>query len=231
MPIIKFRVVTYLISQLPEFLVAAAGAGDGWVINPSSFYETIAITTQLRFISILGGSGHSILNNYIGGSAPNALGTFVSTSGQFYGINLSVGTSGATSVQGNTIMNIRNSGATGSNSSAAININSGMANIGTVSGNTIGSSDTTLRIDFGGSSNAISSNSPALVNVSNNMINNIRLPFTTNLGFNGAFTGIAFTAGNNATSTCTISNNTIMNVISSSRSGSPIWRGQYLQVE
>jgi hypothetical protein len=64
-------------------LVTATGAGSGSPVNPSSFYQTAARTTAMIAISIQGGSGHSILNNSIGGTAPNAGGANLATNQTF----------------------------------------------------------------------------------------------------------------------------------------------------
>ena len=202
-------------------LVEATGAGDGWVINPSSFYQTSARTAVLRFISILGGNAHSILNNYIGGTAPNGGGSFLSTSADYTGINLSVGNVTATSVQGNTIMNIRATG--GGSGCIGINVNSGsgLVNIGDVSGNTIGSADTTLRLEMTpGGSFGISCRSTSFINVSNNIINNIRMSFEVESSGIGGIYMEATTSGS-----CSVINNTVTNLISRARGGNPLILG------
>ena len=68
-------------------LVTATGAGSGWTVNPSNFYQTAARTTAAIGISIQGGSGHSILNNSIGGTAPGASAANWQTSQTFRGID------------------------------------------------------------------------------------------------------------------------------------------------
>ena len=87
--------------------VSGTGAGNGWDVNTNSFYQTTARTTAMQGISIQGGSGHSVIGNSIGGTAPLAAGTNLATSSTFIGINLAVGTASATSVQGNVVKNIR----------------------------------------------------------------------------------------------------------------------------
>ncbi|MEO8664010.1 MAG: T9SS type A sorting domain-containing protein [Ignavibacteria bacterium] len=184
--------------------VSAAGAGDGWVINPSSFYQTASRTTNLKAISIKGGNGHSILNNIIGGSDPSGEGSFIATTNGFTGIELTAGTTSATSIQGNTIMNIRSSG-----QGYGINITAGMVNIGNVTGNTIGSSDVNKRIDFFSTSSGIISNSTSTVNISNNILNNFNVT-GNGTGFNGALTGIDCSA--NTAGLYTVVNNSITNL-------------------
>ncbi len=92
-------------------LVAAAGAGNAWVINLNSFYQTAARAAAMNAISIQGGSGHTISGNSIGGSAPDRSGNpFRTTTGVINGINLLVGTVSPTTVNPNTISNISNTG-------------------------------------------------------------------------------------------------------------------------
>ncbi|HRI03768.1 MAG TPA: choice-of-anchor Q domain-containing protein, partial [Pyrinomonadaceae bacterium] len=159
-------------------LVSATGAGNGWTINPSSFYQTAARTTAMTGISIQGGSGHSILNNSIGGGAPGAGGAFLATTQAFRGIDLTVGTTPATSVQGNTVKNIRSTLAGSFTASYGIFVQAGTVNMGTVTGNTVGSSNVAERYEISGDSYGIRAISTTAVNVSNNTINN----FTTAAG-------------------------------------------------
>jgi hypothetical protein len=120
-------------------LVASTGAGDGWTVNPSHFYQTGSRTLPAVGISIMGGSGHNVNSNSIGGSAPGAGGAFWATSSTFRGIDLAVGSGAATSVQGNVIKNIRSTFAAADfASSYGIFIESGRVNLGTSIGNTVG---------------------------------------------------------------------------------------------
>ena len=127
--------------------VSATGVGDGWNVNTNSFYQTTARTTALTGISILGGSGHSILNNSIGGTTPLAGGANLATSQTVFGINLTVGTTSPTSVQGNVIKNIRSTVAPAAfTASFGIQLNAGTANIGNITGNTVGSANVAERL-------------------------------------------------------------------------------------
>jgi hypothetical protein len=191
-------------------LVTATGAGNGWTVNPSSFYQTAARTTALTGISIQGGSGHSILNNSIGGTAPLAGGANLSTSSTFRGIDLSVGTASATSVQGNTVKNIRST-SVAATASYGIFLQAGRANIGNVSGNTIGSSDVAERYEINGNSYGIRVISTSTVNLSNNTVNNFgsnATPPTAQFYFGISVEG---TGG-----THTVLNNTVRNVTNAS---------------
>jgi len=153
-------------------LVSSTGAGNSWTVNPSSFYATISLTTAVTAISIQGGSGHSILSNSIGGTAPNAAGSNLVTSSQFTGISLGVGTALATSVQGNTIKNIRSTFSGGFTASYGITLTIGLANIGNITGNTIGSNTVSERFEISGDCIGISISSASNLNLSNNTVVN-----------------------------------------------------------
>jgi hypothetical protein len=191
-------------------LVSATGAGNGWVINPSSFYQTASRTTPLTGISIQGGSGHSIINNSIGGSAPGAGGAHLATSSTFRGIDLTVGTLTPTSVQGNVIRNIRST-VTGFTASYGIFVQAGRVDLGTVTGNTIGSSVFAERFEINGDSYGIRVISTSTVNVVNNTVRNFQ---TTSSPSTGQFyfgMSIEGTGG-----THTVLNNTIRDVSNAS---------------
>jgi hypothetical protein len=190
-------------------LVSSTGAGNGWTVNPSSFYQTAARSAALTAISIQGGSGHSILNNSIGGTAPLAGGSFLSTSSTFIGISLTVGTASPTSVQGNTIKNIRST-VTGFTASNGIILLAGSANIGNVTGNTVGSANVAERFEVNGDSTAISVTSSVPVNISNNVINNFGTNATPSTG--EFYFGMQVLG----TGAHTVVNNTITNVTNAS---------------
>ncbi|MES2922576.1 MAG: hypothetical protein V4819_13575 [Verrucomicrobiota bacterium] len=130
------------------------GGNTDWSITGNSFYQTVsraAVAANVRaiFINNTSGNNFSVTGNFIGGSGTNAGGTAWTTTGMtarylFKGIQLNVGTTTASSVQGNTIRNITwsTSGTTNAVFSiwSGIAVSAGNANIGTVTGNTIGSS-------------------------------------------------------------------------------------------
>ncbi|MBL7681732.1 MAG: T9SS type A sorting domain-containing protein [Flavipsychrobacter sp.] len=204
--------------------IYVANNSESWTITGNSFYQTGSLTATAssthRVLVIAGGSGHTITNNYIGGSAalcggsPWAItGSFAS---RFVGIDLSVGTTSATSVQGNTIANFNWSTTSGTTTLngifCAINIAAGSANVGTTSGNTIGNSSTgsisVTSSTTGGSVNIIncSAASPAVVAISNNTIGSVTS--------NGSSTSVSCSINGillSNTGTITISGNTIGN--------------------
>jgi len=126
------------------------GAGStGWTISGNSFYETTLFvptaSVQYSVINYTASAGQNftVSNNSIGGSAPNCGGPAWTKSNAFdnafYAINMNVGTSTASNVQGNTIQNFVFSNSL-NGSWYGINCSSGNVNIGTTAGNVIGSS-------------------------------------------------------------------------------------------
>ena len=181
---------------------------NGCIINGNNLYETSVQTTSLYGIYILAGSGHIITGNNFGGANASRTGAAMTTSAGVLGIVLSVGTSSATSVQGNHLSNF---GSTGSNSSAAvygIQVVAGNVNIGTVTGNVLGGgslpSDT---IRSGYDNGIIYCTGSGVVNIENNTIGNI----AHWAGGNDRTAGVVITAG-----TVHVKNNIIRDIKSNS---------------
>ncbi|RYY90373.1 MAG: hypothetical protein EOO15_02805 [Chitinophagaceae bacterium] len=201
-----------------------AGNTD-WTITGNSFYQTATRTSS-------GGATHTGINinnttgsnflvsaNYIGGSAAQCGGSawnFAGTnSNRFRAITLSVANSPLSSVQGNTFTNFTmvstNVTASGGGPMVGIYLNSGSANIGGVSGNTIGSASgssliqLTLFTNSGANPCGILAD-PSSSNsiISNNTISAIIVIGNTNTNAIG-FTAIATSSG----TAYTISNNSI----------------------
>lgn len=193
-------------------VVTSAGAGNGWTVNLTSYYQTAARTTALIGISVQGGSGHSILSNSIGGTAINAGGPNLVTSNTFRGIDLTVGTASPTSVQGNVIRNIRSTyPAADFASSYGIFLEAGMANIGNIAGNTVGSSNVAERYEVNGDSYGIRAVSTSTVNLSNNTVNNFGTAATPPTG--EFYFGVSVEGAGGAH---TVVNNTVTNVTNNS---------------
>ncbi|MBZ5640358.1 MAG: hypothetical protein LAO51_16580, partial [Acidobacteriia bacterium] len=145
----------------------AGGSTDDNVTN-NRFYQTATRTqttgAQHSAIWITNSSGNNYLvsGNTIGYASGAGTGTYgfvaVSSSSVLIPIYLSVGTTTATSVQGNTIAGIAMSGAgAGTSSSGAfrgIYISSGLTTVGDVTGNTIGSPSATGSLTFTSSSSS-----------------------------------------------------------------------------
>ncbi|MBL0181986.1 MAG: hypothetical protein IPP96_06690 [Chitinophagaceae bacterium] len=149
------------------------------------------------------------MNNFIGGTAANAGSTNLATSSTFTGINLSVGTVTATSVQGNTVKNIRST-TTGFTDRLWYQPVGSTANIGNVSGNTVGSSNVAERFEINGDSYGIRVASTTSVNLSNNTVNNFGTNTTPSTG--EYYFGISV----EGTGAHSVINNTVANVINAS---------------
>ncbi len=187
----------------------------GWTISGNSFYETTTYTTGNNTSNIINihnvnGNNFSITNNYIGGSGPGCSGMWTKSGAdsQFSGIYLNVGSTSATSVQGNTISNISWTNSF-SPSWYGIYCLNGLVNIGTSSGNTIGAatgsgSITVTNGKAGGTVYGIYSANSVDVYIQNNTIGSIT---TLNSDYysNLDFCGICKTGNGNTT----ISNNII----------------------
>lgn len=206
-----------------------SGSSD-WIITGNSIYQTntrttTAGSTYIYGITIAGGGNNFIVtNNFIGGSTSNAGGSPWTISGnfsnRFNGIGLSVGTTTASSVQGNTIANIiftsTSSASANSTSSplgtgfwGGIMIAAGNANVGTVSGNTIGASTGTGSIQAtcqttGGTANGIGVSGSGIVNISNNNIGSI-----TSLGSTTSISSGIIGIQSASTGTVTVNSNII----------------------
>jgi hypothetical protein len=169
----------------------------GTTISNNKFYQTstrqiTSGTTQSHFairINNANGNGYQITGNIIGFNSSSGTGTYTLTSSTtaahvFIPIQLSVGSTTATSVQGNTITNIAISGSTAANGFQGIpfrgiNVGGGWVNIGDITANTIGSMSATGSITFTTGSVVASEiigiyhNSTAESNISNNLIGGI----------------------------------------------------------
>jgi hypothetical protein len=185
------------------------GAGNtDWTITGNSFYQTVSragtVSTNVRPIYI----------NNTAGSASIATQKWTTTgttfANNFRGIHLNVGTTNASSVQGNTIRNMDWS--TASNTFIApggwsgIYTESGAVNIGTVTGNTIGSGTGNDSITYASSNYSsligIAGIGAGPITISNNVVGSL----TSNApsSKSNAVFGIRVDRG-----TVTINNNTI----------------------
>jgi hypothetical protein len=201
-----------------------------WLIEGNSFYETnpISSTSSYTIIFISVGStntaGITIKDNKIGGTQPLALGSKMNISSTATLFLRVVFLSGGTadnphSMQGNIITNIAvSSGSTSSSQTSAIfrGIQStGFANIGNITGNSIGGNNATNLISINKSATQTSSiysmagillSGSANMVVENNIIGGIDLNASVAVG--RSFVGI-FASGTNGAFTYTIENNII----------------------
>lgn len=109
------------------------------VYNVSTLSVPTACEYALIRINNTAGDGFQLINNYLGGQAPMASGTWTKI-GQpttFYGFYLNVGTGTATSLQGNTLRGFSISN-TGAADMVGVYVAGGTVDMGTTTGNVIG---------------------------------------------------------------------------------------------
>lgn len=216
--------------------VYAGGGCTDWTVSNNKFYQTASRvqTTggQHSAIWIVGSSGnnHLVSGNTIGFANSSGTGTYsfdgVAAS-KLIPIYLSVGTTTATSVQGNTITAMAMSGAASGTSSSAsfrgIYVAAGLTKIGDITGNTIGSMSSTGSITFTSSSTS-AADVIGMFNfgtsnwtVSNNNIGGISASNSST----GAANVYGIRLNTSSTAVTTISNNTIGGSVANSlQSGS-----------
>jgi hypothetical protein len=201
--------------------VLIAGGNTDWSVTGNSLYQTVTRTftgtgavgfTGIR-VNNTSGNNFIVSNNFVGGTAASAGGTAWTQTGAvshtFNGIQLSVGTTTPSSVQNNKIQNINISTSTNSGTSAGIWATSGSMNIGTTTGNTIGSSAATGNIVWTGAGAGGATEvagilagfgSPGVIAISNNTIGGIAVAgtgTTTVRGINLQSTATSYTVLNN----------------------------------
>jgi subtilisin-like proprotein convertase family protein len=207
--------------------VYLAGGNTAWTISNNRIYQTAtrtqttgAILAGIQAASATGNEGHTISGNVIGFANSAGTGTTnlvgIGTASKFLGIYISAaGTTTPSSIQGNTIAGINLSGVVGGTGTTAafvgISVASGVANIGNVTGNTVGSLTTA------GSISVTSNNASAMevygvyyfpsaaANISNNNVGGI---VATNSGA-GSLVLYGLRAFTSSGVTNTFANNTI----------------------
>ena len=197
------------------------GGNTGWTITGNSFYQTasrapVSASARPIYINNTSGNNFTVSNNAIGGSAANAGGAAWTTTGtgfsyRFVGILLNVGITTPSSVQGNTIANtVWTSSSTADTLPgvwSGIYVQAGAVNVGTVTGNTIGSGTGVGSVSVtngnAGTSFGIGSASGSKVSIIGNTIGSITVSNTPG-NATAWLTGIEVDAGAN-----TISNNTV----------------------
>ncbi|MBK9318583.1 MAG: hypothetical protein IPM91_06980 [Bacteroidetes bacterium] len=163
--------------------------------------------------SLTSASGYVISNNSIGYSTSAGTGTYTmtgTTAWLFSGMDLSLGIGTASSVQNNTITNFNvTSGNTGSTAFVGINVANGVVDIGTVTGNLIGSNTVNGAITFTATANTggvlgIRTGGGSLINIANNQVSGVDL-LSSVLTVAPVFNGIAVSGG----TTVNVTNNTV----------------------
>jgi hypothetical protein len=195
---------------------------SAWTITNNKFYQTATRTSTSgttlthRAVNIFTASGiNYAVNNVIGYASSSSSGstTYSGSSTSYRGIEMTVGTTGASDVQGNTISNINFSTTIGTTTAAGIfsgiSVLAGTVNIGSTTGNTIGSTTGNDAIQVSSTAslgliNGIYASSVGTVAISNNKIGGFSTSGTATIGytFNGIYT--VGTLGNFA-----ISNNNV----------------------
>ncbi len=216
------KIANYFSAGTATNAILLSSNSTDWTIAGNFFYQTSSrvytASAQHNVINIQAGNGHTIRDNTIGFATSSGTGTYTMTSTSavtFRAINLAVGTTTATSVQGNVITAISltstSTASTGAGVLCGIAVTSGNVNIGTTSGNTIGFSGGTGAISLTpGSAGAIigiNAATTGTINIQNNTMGSWTCVSTT--AANGAgLHGIYVSA---AAASINISNNTIGN--------------------
>jgi len=182
--------------------------------------------------SLTSASGYVISGNTIGYNSAAGTGIYTmtgTTTWLYNGMDISLGNGTFSSVQNNNITGINTtSGSTGSTAFVGINVANGNLNIGTVTGNTIGSASVNGAITFTATANlggamGIRTGSGTTLNIANNVISGFDL-FGSTATVTPVFNGIAASGG----TTINITGNTIgsatmansINAVSASTSAS-----------
>jgi len=190
-----------------SYSIHVGSNSTAFTISGNSMYETTTFTPSAANtyngirINNAGGNGFVLSGNYIGGKAiqcqgsPLLIGT--STPANTFAVQpiyLNVGTTSATSVQGNTVKNFR---LTSPNTAPfmGVYIQAGTVNMGTTSANHIGASTGIESIYLIGvaavsSSYGVYVNSPAAVVLTNNNIGSITTNVTGSTAYGHSFYGI-----------------------------------------
>ena len=197
----------------------ATGAGDNTVIDSNSFYMSASSgipasqTTSYYCISLNGGNGHSITNNYIGGTSQGANGgnsNQTITNPIIRGIYLNVGNTSVTNVQGNLIRKLSTSSQTVSSSGSLIclEVGAGRIDIGTTSANTISDCNIGTRNGFLRGIFIVSNDT---IKIHNNSLTSLLHLNTLSTG------GVCWGMYTTGTGFLSIANNTFSNIKSSAK--------------
>jgi hypothetical protein len=245
-------------NNLYDFFIAAsasaavdiAAGNNNWTVSGNNVYQTASRaytgTPSVRGFwitpntgSLASASGYVINDNFIGGSAAGNSGAPTTMTGSglynYYGMDLSLGLGTASSVQNNTISNFNVTGPFTGNNFYGINVANGNVNVGSVTGNVIGSPSTNGSITItttstGGSMIGLRSGAGGTINFSNNIVSGIDMvgsATTVATGFNGiaASGGAIIIVNNNTIGSSTLANSINMVATSSTSTTAAAVRG------
>ncbi|MEO0311257.1 MAG: hypothetical protein RIQ89_914 [Bacteroidota bacterium] len=204
-----------------------SASNSDWTIDDNDFFVTTSKTTNVSFdywygIRITGGNGQGfiITNNNFGGTSINCGGspfnfTNSSNGNKVVGINVNTASTGTpTSIQGNRVgnfvINTNSSKLTSPYLFSGINVEAGLVNIGTVTGNTIGSTTgssgvtVSVNTNAGGLAAGIATSGAGTIVIQNNTVATISVQNPSSSNTRVSFHGIYINGGG-----ATVSNNVI----------------------
>jgi hypothetical protein len=210
-------------ATLATAAIQAQANSSDWTVSNNRIYQSAArlytTANTHRGILIQAGNNHSVTGNIIGYASPAQSGTYTmngTIATRFVGVELSVGTTTASSIQGNTVSSFAIATSSGATTTygvfCGIYVTAGNVNIGTVTGNTIGSGTGVNNIVVTSTTSGaliagIASTSTGSMVISNNSIGSLTSSGAT-ASIAGSVTGINC-AG--IAASMTISNNIIGN--------------------
>jgi hypothetical protein len=117
-----------------------AGNNGEWMVDSNSFFHSNQISNSIAIlIDDTTSSGYNVIGNYIGGDSPNCQGNPVIINNNYLGISLAVGNQSYSTIDGNTIANMKWYNNIGFTQFSGIQIRAGKVKCGDIIGNTIGS--------------------------------------------------------------------------------------------
>ena len=218
--------------------ILVASNSSGWTITDNKFFQTATRTptagslhTAIQIVTSSGG-GYTIGSNTIGFASAAGTGNTVYAGGQttrFYGMDLTLGASPVSNIQGNTINGFTFATTNGAATAGAgifqgITLRAGTVNIGTTSGNTIGATSGTGAINITSTTSlgyiaGIYATSTGTVSIQNNNVGSINTGGGAGIGYTFAGIQTAGAAGNFTISANTIGSTATANSIAIGLSG------------
>lgn len=207
------RIQDYYNASLASNGIFLASNSSAWTISGNKLFQTATRTATAgnihRGINIVTalGVGYNITNNIIGYANESSTGTTTydgAFNNRFFGLEMTVGITSVSNVQGNIVAGINLSNTVGTAVTAApgifsgISILAGKVDIGTSSGNTIGEITGTGSITISSSITlnyiaGIYATSTSIVNIQNNKVASISTGGASNIGY--TFHGINAAGG------------------------------------